>query len=188
MTTEMPSPAQGSCRVHVMNAAHLRELQAPLKARYKESPASALVTLTARGRVSQTDVTCVLESSQGLTTAGLHRAAGGDGTAACSAVMLLEARVGCAGVTFAAVSTAMGIELGAATVVASGDLDFRGTLGVSKDAPVGFTSIDVTFTVDAVAPPEKLEKLVQLTERYCVVFQTLAKPPTVVVKLAEPSA
>lgn len=158
-----------------MNTERLRELQAPLKARYKESPASAILTLRARGRVSQGAITCTLETGKPGVAAGLHPATGGDGSAACSGDMLLEALVGCAGVTLAAVATSMGIELSSATVAAEGDLDFRGTLGVAKDAPVGFTRIRLTFALDTVAPVEKVQKLVELTERYCVVAQTLAK-------------
>ena len=166
-----------------MDAERLKELQAPLKAQYKENPASATLTLRAKGRVSQGAVTCMLETGKPGVAAGLHPAAGGDGSAACSGDMLLEALVGCAGVTLAAVATAMGIELASATVVAEGDLDFRGTLGVAKDAPVGFTRIRLTFAVDTTAPAEKVQKLVELTERYCVVFQTIAKPPALEVRL-----
>jgi uncharacterized OsmC-like protein len=166
-----------------MNAERLRALQAPLKARYKEDPSSALVTLRASGRVSQESVTCTLETGMPGVPAGLHPAAGGDGTASCSGDMLLEALVGCAGVTLAAVATSMGIELEAATVTAEGDLDFRGTLGVAKEAPVGFTQIRVKFMLDTKAPAEKVHKLVELTERYCVVFQTLAHSPRIEVVL-----
>lgn len=166
-----------------MDAERLRGLQAPLKARYKEDPASAVVTLRAKGRVSQGPITCQLETGKPGVAAGLHPASGGDGTAACSGDMLLESLVGCAGVTLAAVATAMGIELASATVTAEGDLDFRGTLGVAKDAPVGFTRIRLTFAVDSAAPADKVKKLVELTERYCVVFQTLAKPPVMEVRL-----
>jgi uncharacterized OsmC-like protein len=165
-----------------MNAAELREHQAPLKARYKEDPSSAVVTLRASGSVSQESVTCKLLTGKPGVPTGLHPAAGGDGTAACSGDMLLEALVGCAGVTLAAVATAMGIELARATVTAEGDLDFRGTLGVSKDAPVGFVEIRITFAIDTAASPDKVQKLVELTERYCVVFQTLAKPPVLAVR------
>ena len=166
-----------------MDAERLRNLQAPIKARYKEDPSSAMLTLRAKGRVSQGPITCVLETGKPGAAAGLHPAAGGDGTVACSGEMLLEALVGCAGVTLAAVATSMGIELTNATVVAEGDLDFRGTLGVARDAPVGFTKIRLAFAIDSIAPAEKVQKLVDLTERYCVVFQTLAKPPITEVRL-----
>jgi uncharacterized OsmC-like protein len=160
-----------------MNADELRERQAPLKARYKDDPSAALWTLRAKGRVSQTDLTCTLESGKPGVPAGLHPATGGDGTRACSGDMLLEALVSCAGVTLAAVSTSMGIELESATVTAEGDLDFRGTLGVAKEIPVGFTKIRLSFEIDTPAPADKVKKLIELTERYCVVYQTLAKPP-----------
>jgi uncharacterized OsmC-like protein len=166
-----------------MNAEELRAQQAPLKARYKEDPSSAMVTLRAKGRVSQESITCTLETGKAGKPAGLHPAAGGDGTAACSGDMLLEALVGCAGVTLAAVATSMGIALTAASVSAEGDLDFRGTLGVAKEAPVGFTQIRLTFSIQAGQPPEKIKKLVELTERYCVVLQTLARPASVKVEV-----
>ncbi len=166
-----------------MNADRLRELQAPLKARYKEDPSSAMMTLRAKGRVSQGSITCQLETGKPGVAAGLHPATGGDGTGACSGDMLLEALVGCAGVTLAAVATSMGIEMTSATVSAEGDLDFRGTLGVMKDAPVGFTKIRLAFAIDTAAPADKVKKLVELTERYCVVFQTLAKPPSIEVRI-----
>lgn len=165
-----------------MNADQLRQLQAPLKARYKDDPSAALVTLRALGRVNQSAVTCRIESGKPGVPVGLHPAAGGDGLAACSGDMLLEALVGCAGVTLAAVATAMGIELETALVSAEGDLDFRGTLGVSRDAPVGFTQIRLLFEIDTDTPAEKVHKLVELTERYCVVFKTLAQPPAIEVR------
>jgi len=171
-----------------MDAERLRGLQAPLKARYKEEPASAMVTLWAKGRVSQGPITCALETGKPGVAAGLHPASGGDGSAACSGDMLLEALVGCAGVTLAAVATSMGIELASATVTAEGDLDFRGTLGVARDAPVGFTRIRLIFGIDTTAPADKVQKLVELTERYCVVFQTLAKPPVIDVRLEAPGS
>lgn len=164
-----------------MDAEQLRRLQAPLKNRYKEDAGAAVLTLRAAGRVSQETLTCALLTGKAGTPAGLHPAAGGDGTAACSGDMLLEALVGCAGVTLASVATAMGVDVSGAIVSAEGDLDFRGTLGVAKDAPIGFRAIRVVFEVGAGAPADKLEKLVQLTERYCVVLQTLAKPPTIAV-------
>src|SRR5258708_12721840 len=170
-----------------MNAQRLRDLQAPLKARYKEDPSSATMTLSARGTVLQDTVSCKLETGMPGAPAGLHPAAGGDGTAACSGDMLLEALVGCAGVTLAAVATAMGIDVDRGTVSAEGDIDFRGTLGVSKEAPVGFMQIRLTFAfgAGAAAAADKLPRLVELTERYCVVFQTLAKPPVIAVNIAQ---
>ena len=170
-----------------MNADELRQLQAPLKARYKEDPSSALITLRALGRVAQATVTCAIESGKAGIPVGLHPAAGGDGLSACSADLLLEALVGCAGVTLAAVATAMGIELEKAIVSAEGDLDFRGTLGVSRDAPIGFCQIRLCFEIQSQAPADKLEKLVELTERYCVVFKTLAQPPAIEVRI-QPSS
>lgn len=167
-----------------MNAEELRQLQAPLKARYKEDPASALVTLRASGRVSQGAVTFSLETGKLGVPVGLHPAAGGDGAAACSGDMLLEALVGCAGVTLAAVATALGIELLRAVVSAEGDLDFRGTLGVARDVPVGFSQIRMLFEIDSAAPDDKIQKLIELTERYCVVLQTLAHSPTISVSRA----
>jgi uncharacterized OsmC-like protein len=158
-----------------MNAERLRELQTPLKAKYKDAPETALLTLRAHGRVSQETITCTIDTGKAGVPAGLHPATGGDGSAACSGDMLLEALVACAGVTLAAVATSMGIDLGAATVSAEGDLDFRGTLGVAKDAPVGFARIRLRFALETSAPAEKVTKLLELTERYCVVAQTLAK-------------
>lgn len=169
-----------------MNADELRARQAPLKARYKDDPSTALVTLHARGRVSQADVTCTLETGKPGVPAGLHPATGGDAAFACSGDMLLEALVSCAGVTLAAVATAMGIALKQATVSAEGALDFRGTLGVAKDAPVGFTRIRLTFELDSDAPPDKLDKLIELAERYCVVAQTIAH--SAVVEIAREAA
>lgn len=169
-----------------MDAERLRALQAPLKARYKDDPASAMVTLRARGRVSQQSVTCALETGKAGLPAGLHPASGGDGTAACSGDMLLEALVGCAGVTLAAVATAMGIALKSAVVSAEGDLDFRGTLGVAKDAPVGFVRIRLEFSLDTDAPDDKVKKLVELSERYCVVYQTLVKSTPIDVSIGAP--
>lgn len=142
--------------------------------------------LRAKGRVSQESITCSLESGKPGKPAGLHPATGGDGSTACSGDMLLEALVCCAGVTLAAVATSMGIALADATVSAEGDLDFRGTLGVAKDAPVGFTKIRLTFSIKTDAPADKVRKLVELAERYCVVLQTLAKPPSVDVHVESP--
>jgi uncharacterized OsmC-like protein len=159
-----------------MNSEQLRALQAPLKARYKEEPTAAVVTLTARGRIDDQHISCKVETGRALVAAGLHPATGGDGSFVCSGDMLLEALAACAGTTLKAVSTALGIALRDAAVIAEGDLDFRGTLGVAKDAPVGFREIRLKFELDTDAPAEQVAKLVELTERYCVVFQTLRGP------------
>jgi uncharacterized OsmC-like protein len=166
-----------------MDAAQLRALQAPLKTRYRDDPAAGLVVLRARGRVDQASITCTVESARAGVPAGLHPATGGDGTAACSGEMLLEALVACAGVTLASVATAIGIELRSAVVSAEGDLDFRGTLGVSRDVPVGFGAVRLAFALDTAAGPDAVKKLTDLTERYCVVFQTLARPPSIQVSV-----
>ena len=163
-----------------MNADELRATQAPLKARYKEDAHAALVTLRAQGRLGE-GVSCKVETGKGLVSAGLHPATGGNGLAACSGEMLLEALVACAGVTLNAVATALGIELRDATLEAEGDLDFRGTLGVDKAAPVGFQNIRLRFVLDTDASEEELDTLLKLTERYCVVYQTIAKPPQMTV-------
>ena len=161
-----------------MNADQLRSLQAPLKAQYRERPETALVTLRAEGRIGK-NITCKIETGKAHVEAGLHPATGGDGQSACSADMLLEALVGCAGVTLSAVATALGIPLRNATIRAEGDLDFRGTLGVSKDVPVGFKQIRLNFDLDTDASEEQLATLIRLTERYCVVYQTLSQPATI---------
>jgi uncharacterized OsmC-like protein len=161
-----------------MNAEELRCLQAPLKAQYRERPETALLTLRAEGRVGE-NITCKIETGKARVEAGLHPATGGDGQSACSADMLLEALVGCAGVTMRAVATALGIPLRGATIRAEGDLDFRGTLGVSKDVPVGFKQIRLHFDLDTDATEEQLATLLRLTERYCVVYQTLSHPPAI---------
>ena len=158
-----------------MKAEELRALQAPLKTQYRERPESALVTLHAEGRLGE-NITCKIETGKARVEAGLHPATGGDGLSACSADMLLEALVGCAGVTLRAVATALGIQLRGATIQAEGDLDFRGTLGVSKDVPVGFKEIRLHFDLDTDASEEQLANLLRLTERYCVVYQTLSHP------------
>jgi len=158
-----------------MNADELRSLQAPLKAKYRERPETAFVTLHAEGRVGE-GITCKIETGKACVEAGLHPATGGDGLGACSADMLLEALVGCAGVTLGAVATALNIPLSAARIRAEGDLDFRGTLGVSKDVPVGFKQIRLHFDLDTDASEEQLATLLRLTERYCVVYQTLNHP------------
>jgi uncharacterized OsmC-like protein len=161
-----------------MNAEELRALQAPLKAQYRERPETALVTLYAKGRIGE-NVTCKIETGKSRAEAGLHPATGGDGASACSADMLLEALVGCAGVTLNAVATALGIPLRGATVHAEGDLDFRGTFGVSKDVPVGFKQIRLNFDLDTDASEEQVATLLRLTERYCVVYQTLSQPAAI---------
>ena len=153
-------------------------MQAPLKAQYRERPESALVMLRAEGRVSE-NITCKIETGIRRVEAGLHPATGGDGRSACSADMLLEALVGCAGVTLRAVATALNIPLRGATIRAEGDLDFRGTLGVSKDVPVGFKQIRLNFALDTDASEEQLATLLRLTERYCVVYQTLSHPTAI---------
>ncbi|HSS16003.1 MAG TPA: OsmC family protein [Candidatus Dormibacteraeota bacterium] len=161
-----------------MTADELRTLQAPLKAQYRESSETALVTLRAEGRIGE-NITCKIETGKARVEAGLHPATGGDGEGACSADMLLEALVGCAGVTLRAVATALNVPLRGATIRAEGDLDFRGTLGVSKDAPVGFKEIRLNFDLDTDASEEQLATLVRLTERYCVVYQTLTNPANI---------
>jgi uncharacterized OsmC-like protein len=163
-----------------MNAEELRSLQAPLKAQYRERPETALVTLAAEGRVGE-DITCNIQTGKARVEAGLHPATGGDGHSACSADMLLEALVGCAGVTLRAVATALGIPLRGARIRAEGDLDFRGTLGVSKDVTVGFKQIRLHFDLDTDASEAQRANLIRLTERYCVVYQTLNQPPNIAV-------
>ncbi|HET7526870.1 MAG TPA: OsmC family protein [Burkholderiaceae bacterium] len=160
-----------------MNSDQLRSLQAPLKDRYRDRPAAAHITLHAEGRLGE-GVTCSVQTGQALTRAGLHPGTGGDGLSACSGDMLLQALVACAGVTLNAVATALGIELRDAKVQAEGDLDFRGTLGVAKEAPVGFEAIRLRFELDTDAATEQVATLLRLTERYCVVYQTLARGPT----------
>lgn len=165
-----------------MNSNDLRELQAPFKTRYKNEPASALLTLSAVGELGP-DVTCRLTFGVPPQTAGLHPAAGGDGATACSAEMLLQALVGCAGVTLGAVATAMEIPVRGGKIIAQGDVDFRGTLGVSRDVPVGFQEIRLSFDLQTDASAEKIQKLIELTERYCVVFQTLKNSPRIVSRI-----
>jgi uncharacterized OsmC-like protein len=159
-----------------VKSSELRELQAPLKERYRAAPEAALVTLQAQGRLGDEGLTCKVETGRALVEAGLHPATGGDGLSACSGDMLLEALVACAGVTLRAVATALDIELRGGTVSAEGDLDFRGTLGVSRETPVGFRDIRLRFALDTDAPADKVERLIKLTERYCVVYQTLRTP------------
>jgi len=166
-----------------MNANELRALQAPLKERYKNEPKAAYITLKAKGSLDDTNVACKVETGRALAIAGLHPATGGSGLELCSGDMLLEALVACAGVTMKAVATALDIPLKSASVSAEGDLDFRGTLGVAKDAPVGFAQIRLRFDLDTAAPQDKLDQLLKLTERYCVVYQTIAKGPPVDIKM-----
>jgi uncharacterized OsmC-like protein len=158
---------------NIMDAAALRALQAPIKERYKSDTRSAFITLKARGTLDDAQIACKVETGRALAVAGLHPAAGGSGLELCSGDMLLEALVACAGVTLKAVSTALDIPLKSASVTAEGDLDFRGTLGVAKDAPVGFAQIRLAFEVETDAPDDKLAQLLKLAERYCVVYQTL---------------
>lgn len=166
-----------------MTADELRALQAPLKQRYRDDPAAALATIEARGVLDVPHVACRIESARGETLAGLHPLAGGDGSYACSAEMLLEALVGCAGTTLCAVATALSLPLTGGRITATAEMDFRGTLGVDRAAPVGLTSIHLHFQLDATASRDQLDKLVQLTERYCVVLQTLRTPPEIVTHL-----
>ncbi|MBY0431301.1 MAG: OsmC family protein, partial [Rhodospirillales bacterium] len=160
-----------------MNADDLRALQAPLKDKYKQDSQAAIVTLHARGQLDDAGIACKVETGRALVEAGLHPATGGSGVQACSGDMLLEALVACAGVTLKAVATALGMTLRGGTVSAEGDLDFRGTLGVSKEAPVGFSAIRLRFNLDTDEPRERIDTLTKLTERYCVIFQTLKTPP-----------
>jgi uncharacterized OsmC-like protein len=166
-----------------MDATALRALQAPLKELYKGDPKSATITLKARGSLDDTAIACKVETGRAVAVAGLHPATGGSGLELCSGDMLLEALVACAGVTLKAVATAIEIPLKSGIVSAEGDLDFRGTLGVAKDAPVGFRQIRLRFTVDTDAPQDKLDQLLKLTERYCVVYQTLKSGPPIEVGL-----
>jgi uncharacterized OsmC-like protein len=166
-----------------MDAASLRAMQAPLKERYKADAQAAVVTLRARGTLDDANIACKVETGRALAVAGLHPATGGSGLELCSGDMLLEALVACAGVTLKAVATALGIPLKSGSVSAEGDLDFRGTLGVAKDAPVGFVQIRLVFEVETDAPREKLDQLLKLTERYCVVYQTIRNGSPVDVRM-----
>lgn len=157
-----------------MRSEELRNLQAPLKEKYKVDPGAAFITLKAQGKIGE-NISCKVETGRAFAEAGLHTATGGDGMLLCSGDMLLEALVACAGVTISAVSTSIGIEIRSGTVRAEGDLDFRGTLGVSKEAPVGFVNIRLSFDLESDATPEQMESLKKLTERYCVVYQTLVR-------------
>ena len=167
-----------------MNANELRALQAPIKERYKSDPKAAYITLKAKGDLANTNIACKVQTGRALAVAGLHPATGGSGLELCSGDMLLEALVACAGVTMKAVATALDIPLKAASVSAEGDLDFRGTLGVAKDAPVGFAQIRLRFELDTDAPQDKIDQLLKLTERYCVVYQTIKNGPPVDIKVS----
>ena len=160
-----------------MDRKQLRAVQAPLKQRYREEPAAALVTLRASAALGE-GISCSVQAGRAIAEAGLHPASGGDGSLLCSGDMLLEALVACAGVTMRAVATSLGIAVRSGSVRAEGDLDFRGTLGVERDAPVGFTAIRLAFELESDADAEQLATLLELTERYCVVYQTLASGPT----------
>jgi uncharacterized OsmC-like protein len=167
-----------------MTGDDLRALQAPVKARYKDDPAAARLTLRAEGKLAGENLICRVEADHGPIDAGLHAATGGDGLSACSGDMLLQSLVACAGVTLQAVATAMAIPLRGGRVSAEGDLDFRGTLGVSKDVPVGFKAIRLSFDLDTDASPEQLATLLKLTERYCVIYQTLKASPSITATVA----
>ena len=162
-----------------MDSTALRELQAPLKARYREDAGAALVTLRAEGELAEGAIACKVDTGRALVEAGLHPATGGSGLEACSGDMLLEALVACAGVTLKAVATALEFRLAGGTVKAEGDLDFRGTLGVDRTAPVGFRAIRLAFALDTEEPQDRIDSLLKLTERYCVVLQTLRNPPEI---------
>jgi uncharacterized OsmC-like protein len=168
-----------------MDAATLRAIQAPIKDRYKADARAAQITLRAKGTLDDSRIACKVETGRALALAGLHPATGGSGSELCSGDMLLEALVACAGVTLKAVATALEVPVRSATVCAEGDLDFRGTLGVAKDAPVGFGALRLTFAIDSDAPPEKLEQLLKLTERYCVVYQTIRAGTPVDVRMSK---
>src|ERR1700693_1657273 len=176
--TPSPSARQG------MDSTALRELQAPLKAKYRDEPGAALITLRARGDLAEGAIACKVETGRALVEAGLHPATGGSGLEACSGDMLLEALGACAGVTLKAVATALEFRLGGGSVKAEGDLDFRGTLGVDRNAPVGFRAIRLAFALDTDEPQDRIDTLLKLTERYCVVLQTLRNPPPIAATIA----
>src|SRR5688500_16698037 len=167
-----------------MDATALRAMQAPIKDKYKSDPKAAIITLKAKGTLDDSNIACKVETGRALAVAGLHPATGGSGLELCSGDMLLEALVACAGVTVKAVATALDIPVKSGRVSAEGDLDFRGTLGVAKDAPVGFAQIRLRFDLDTDAPQDKLDQLLKLTERYCVVYQTIKSGPPVEVTMA----
>ena len=162
-----------------MDAEQLKALQAPIKQRYRDEPQSAVVTVRSTGTLDPASLMCRVATAGGEVSAGLHPAAGGDGSGACSGDMLLDALVACAGVTLNAVSTAMGIAISGGSISAEGDMDFRGTLGISKEVAVGLTNVRLHFKLDTDAEDAQVEKLIQLTERYCVIYQTLQQPPAV---------
>jgi uncharacterized OsmC-like protein len=166
-----------------MDAAELRALQAPIKERYKSDPAAAVITLKAKGSIDEEGISCRVDTGRALATAGLHPATGGSGLELCSGDMLLEALVACAGVTLKSVATAIEVPLKSGQVFAEGDLDFRGTLGVDKEAPVGFAEIRLRFELETDAPQDKLDLLLKLSERYCVVYQTIKNGPEVSVTM-----
>ena len=166
-----------------MDAAELRATQAPIKERYKSDPAAAIITLKAKGSIDNDGIACKVETGRALAIAGLHPASGGSGLELCSGDMLLEALVACDGVTLKSVDTAVEIPLKTGNVIAEGDLDFRGTLGVDKEAPVGFAEVRLRFDVETDAPQDKLDLLLKLTERYCVVYQTIKNGPKVSVSM-----
>jgi uncharacterized OsmC-like protein len=167
-----------------MDSAGLRALQAPIKERYKTDPNASLITLRAKGTLDDANIACKVETGRALAVAGLHPATGGSGLELCSGDMLLEALVACAGVTLKAVATAIDVAVKSGAVSAEGDLDFRGTLGVAKEAPVGFNQIRLRFELDTDAPQDKLDQLLKLTERYCVVYQTIKSGPPVEIRLS----
>jgi uncharacterized OsmC-like protein len=167
-----------------MDATALRELQAPLKAKYRDEPGAALITLRAQGDLAEGAIACKVETGRALIEAGLHPATGGSGLEACSGDMLLEALVACAGVTLKAVATALEFRLRGGSLKAEGDLDFRGTLGVDRTAPVGFRAIRLSFELDTDEPQERIDTLLKLTERYCVVLQTLRAPPDIAARIS----
>ena len=168
-----------------MDSTGLRELQAPLKAKYRDEPGAALITLRARGDLAEGAIACKVETGRALVEAGLHPATGGSGLEACSGDMLLEALVACAGVTLKAVATALEFRLDGGSVSAEGDLDFRGTLGVDRGAPVGFRAIRLAFALDTDEPQDRIDTLLKLTERYCVVLQTLRNPPDIAASISK---
>jgi uncharacterized OsmC-like protein len=183
------SIADKKIRENQMDAAELRAMQAPIKERYKSDPSAAIITLKAKGSIDNEGLACKVETGRALAVAGLHPATGGSGLELCSGDMLLEALVACAGVTLGAVSTSLAIPINEGKVHAEGDLDFRGTLGVSKEAPVGFSDVRLRFELESAATREQLDNLIRLTERYCVVLQTLRRSPEVTASYAvEPAS
>jgi uncharacterized OsmC-like protein len=184
----LPAFADNDSQEEAMDSAALRAMQTPIKERYRSEPQAAYITLKAKGTLDDANIACKVETGRALAVAGLHPATGGSGLELCSGDMLLEALVACAGVTLKAVATALDIPLKSGTVSAEGDLDFRGTLGVAKDVPVGFAQIRLTFAVDTDASQEKLDQLLKLTERYCVVYQTIKNGPPVALSIRRTGA